>query len=124
MLPSNMQWILTMKIYTVAFLLVFSMTSQASCVVLLHGLARTSSSMEDLEKALVYEGFSVVNEGYPSREHSIETLADLAIRPALKLCPENMAVNFEVIKCETNFAVVKAFARSTHIKNEENKVQH
>tara|TARA_R100001369_G_scaffold25062_1_gene45896 strand:+ start:63 stop:461 length:399 start_codon:yes stop_codon:yes gene_type:complete len=24
---------------------------------------------------------------------------------------ENMAVNFEVIKCETNFAVVKAFAR-------------
>jgi len=104
-----------MKIYTVAFLLVFSMTSQASCVVLLHGLARTSSSMEDLEKALVHEGFSVVNEGYPSREHSIETLADLAIRPALKLCPENMAVNF--VTHSLGGILVRQYLSNQDIKN-------
>ena len=70
------------------------MGSQASCVVLLHGLARTASSMETLERALVREGFSPINEGYPSREHSIELLAELAIKPALEKCPKDMIVNF------------------------------
>jgi len=70
------------------------MGSQASCVVLLHGLARTPSSMETLEKALIRDGFSPINEGYPSREHSIELLAELAIKPALEKCPKDMSVNF------------------------------
>jgi pimeloyl-ACP methyl ester carboxylesterase len=83
-----------MKLMSLAFLLCFSMGSQASCVVLLHGLARTPSSMETLEKALIREGFSPINEGYPSREHSIELLAELAIKPALEKCPKDMSVNF------------------------------
>lgn len=70
------------------------MTTQASCVVLLHGLARSTGSMEVLENSLLKEGFFPINDGYPSREHPIEQLAELAIKPALEKCPKEMDVNF------------------------------
>lgn len=83
-----------MKLILLAFLLVFSNSVQASCVILLHGLARTNSAMEPLENALKEEGFLPINEGYPSREYPIEQLAEIAIRPALEKCPKGEKVNF------------------------------
>ena len=56
------------------------------CVILLHGLARTSSSMEDMEEALRDAGYNVVNDSYPSREHPIEELAPLAVEAGLEAC--------------------------------------
>lgn len=56
------------------------------CVILLHGLARTSKSMLPLEEQLRAQGYVVVNEGYPSREFPIATLAEKAIAPALANC--------------------------------------
>jgi len=44
-------------------------------VVLLHGLIRSPASINKMGKALEAEGYKVVNIGYPSREHRIETLA-------------------------------------------------
>jgi len=49
------------------------------CVVLLHGLARTTRSMAVLEKRLTDSGYTVRNVGYPSREHSIDSLARMAV---------------------------------------------
>ena len=45
------------------------------CVILLHGLARTEASMRPLERVLEAEGYTVINEGYPSRHRSIRALA-------------------------------------------------
>ncbi|MCV6625605.1 MAG: alpha/beta hydrolase [Cellvibrionaceae bacterium] len=64
------------------------------CVVLLHGLARSPSSMSLMDKALVKAGFSTVNQGYPSRDYPIEVLADQAIDTALSKCPAQSRVNF------------------------------
>jgi pimeloyl-ACP methyl ester carboxylesterase len=83
-----------MKLITTVFLLCLSVDIQASCVILLHGLARTSDSMDVLEKALLKEGFSTVNDGYPSRDHPVELLADLAIKSAIEICPTGADVNF------------------------------
>ena len=60
--------------------------ASGDCVILLHGMARTSSSMVEMEEALSEEGYMVVNESYPSREHPIEVLAPLAINAGLKKC--------------------------------------
>jgi triacylglycerol lipase len=46
-------------------------------VVLLHGLARTSSSMEVMATALSSEGYQVWNMDYPSRKYSIPELAKI-----------------------------------------------
>ncbi len=62
-------------------------------MILLHGLARTASSMEKLEFSLQKENFHVVNLGYPSRDHSIQELSAIAITPALEQC-SNRQFNF------------------------------
>jgi len=56
------------------------------CVVLLHGLARTSLSMERMKWALEDDGYRVANVDYPSRELPIEELAPLAVEAGLEEC--------------------------------------
>jgi triacylglycerol lipase len=56
------------------------------CVVLLHGLARTSASMNVMQKALTESGYRVVNVEYPSRELPIEQLAPLAVGEGIDEC--------------------------------------
>lgn len=68
------------KVFTV-FCLVF-VTSQVYAVpiervVLLHGLARTSNSMNKLERYLSGQGYRVVNIDYPSRKFPISQLAKI-----------------------------------------------
>lgn len=58
---------------------------RAECVVLLHGLARTETSMRVLQEALQYVGFTVVNQSYPSTEAPIEELVD-AVGLAVEKC--------------------------------------
>lgn len=54
------------------------------CVVLLHGLARTSRSMRELQEALSAEGFAVLNIDYPSTRYPVQTLSDKHIKPAVE----------------------------------------
>ena len=69
------------------FALVLPLSVAASeCVVLLHGLARVSNSMAELERKLGRSGFDVVNINYPSRRHEIDVLADDAIGRGVSAC--------------------------------------
>mgnify|MGYP001086433325 CR=1 FL=1 len=66
------------------FFQMFSITMKASDgVILLHGLCRSASSMDRIAKALDNSGFIVVNQGYLSRNGTIEALSELAIHEAL-----------------------------------------
>lgn len=55
----------------------------ADTVVLLHGLGRGAWSMKRIEWALEDAGYRVVNFGYPSRDFTVETLADDVLAPML-----------------------------------------
>ena len=59
--------------------------ARADCVVLLHGLARTETSMVIMEESLRAAGFSVVNKGYPSTKAPIEDLV-AQVGPAVAAC--------------------------------------
>ncbi len=50
--------------------------------------------MESLADAIADEGFDVVNVDYPSREHSIEALAPIAVHKGLGGCPVDTTVHF------------------------------
>ena len=67
---------------------------QKDCVVLLHGLARTAFSMRKIKTALNADDYQVVNESYPSRKYPIETLADLAVEPAVESCANAPKIHF------------------------------
>ena len=56
------------------------------CVVLLHGLARTSLSMELMAWSLEDRGYRIANVDYPSRDYRIEELAPIAIEAGLGEC--------------------------------------
>ena len=56
------------------------------CVVLLHGLARTSTSMNKMEQALQKDGFETANIDYPSRHHTVEELAEIAVLDGVQQC--------------------------------------
>ena len=58
------------------------------CVILLHGLARTDSSMNSMERALVQSGYYTVNYHYPSRKQTIQKLAEIEVPKAISACPE------------------------------------
>jgi len=75
------------------FLLV-SAPVAADCVILLHGLARTSVAMAPMAEVLSTRGFQVVNVDYPSREKPIEELAPLAVKKGLAQCAPEQTVNF------------------------------
>lgn len=84
----------TKRLILFFILMCVSLSVHATCVILLHGLARTNSSMGKLEKQLTEEGFRVVNLGYPSRDYVIEQLAKRAINPALEECKSEKTVSF------------------------------
>lgn len=78
------------RIVVLSMLLLVSCTVRADadgdCVILLHGLARTSASMEDMAEALTESGYRVANVDYSSRDHPIEQLAPMAIEKGIHLC--------------------------------------
>lgn len=83
-----------MKLIAIIIFILIPVHAYSSCVVLLHGLARSSSSMEKLEDALQKENFQTVNVKYPSRDYPIEVLAERAIAPALEQCAPDGGINF------------------------------
>lgn len=59
---------------------------RGECVVLLHGLARTSASLTIMEEALEANGYRTVNRTYPSTEMPLGDLVDIAVPPSVAEC--------------------------------------
>ncbi len=60
--------------------------SLGECVILLHGMARSYHSMDEMQERLLAEGYHTVNQGYPSTSDPIETIAGEYFPAALKRC--------------------------------------
>ena len=72
------------RLFPVLFLLLTASNALATeGVVLLHGLSRSSASLEKIEDALTKAGYVVVNEDYPSRTAPIAQLSQQAIDASL-----------------------------------------
>ena len=61
------------------------------CVILLHGLSRSSRSMEKMEQALIRAGYSTANIDYPSRTMKIQDLTMLAGTEGINQCRDKGA---------------------------------
>lgn len=82
------------KIITILFFLLFPLNAYSSCVVLLHGLARTNSSMKKLASELQKENYQTINVSYPSRKFTIEELAESVVSSALEQCTAGKEIHF------------------------------
>jgi len=80
-------------------------------VVLLHGLARSSVSMNKLQKALEDKGFKTCNINYPSTKHRIEILAQEHILPKIKSCVGNLESSVNFVTHSMGGILVRYFAK-------------
>jgi len=82
------------KVILLLVLLLTGAPAMASeCVVLLHGLARTAMSMNKMERELAAAGYLTANIDYPSREHTVEELAELAVPQGIDACRSQEGVD-------------------------------
>jgi pimeloyl-ACP methyl ester carboxylesterase len=84
----------TVKLFALLSLLVSTQLMANECVILLHGLARSDSSMKTMEAELNNAGYTAINYDYPSTQYPVEKLANDAISDALSKCPEQSTVHF------------------------------
>lgn len=89
MLPS----LRSMRLLAIALILLPS-AAPAECVILLHGLARTSFSLSVMDESLQANGYQTVNPGYASTTDTIGELANETIPAAIEQCGANRPVHF------------------------------
>jgi len=82
------------KLFALLTLLVSTQLMANECVILLHGLARSDSSMKTMAAELNNVGYTAINYDYPSTQHPVEKLAYDAISDALSQCLEQSTVHF------------------------------
>lgn len=76
-----------------ALLLCDGLAQADDCVVLLHGLMRSSTSMNPMQRELDSAGFLTANIDYPSRDHTVEALAEIAVEEGLAACRANESID-------------------------------
>lgn len=81
-----MQLMRLVLLFALSVFLAGPVAAASGCVVLLHGLARTESSLLLIDEALKAQGYQVVNRGYPSRRDTIVELAEDTIPRAVAEC--------------------------------------
>lgn len=81
--------------FAILLLLFVANAPQAQeCVVLLHGMARSHASMNKLAEALEAEHYQVINEGYPSTDFDIATLAEDYVGKTIRGCASAEKLHF------------------------------
>lgn len=86
-----------MNLRFISFILIFLMAVEihaSDSVVLLHGLARTSKSMDRVGHHLTEQGFQVVNIGYPSTKYPVEVLAQMVADRIAQIDAGNGKIHF------------------------------
>lgn len=88
-----------------------------TCVVLLHGLARTSDSMEKMADALTGAKFTAVNIDYESRSATISVLAHDAVSRGLDACRKQQSDNINFVTHSLGGILVRQYLSEFHIEN-------
>jgi hypothetical protein len=94
-----------------------SQASQSECVILLHGMGRTSFSLSDIKAALQEENFYVWNESYPSLSQPVEVLSAPAIEGGLAYCQGNQAQRIHFVTHSLGGIIVRYYLQDHKIEN-------
>src|SRR5438309_2043997 len=78
-------------------------------VILLHGLCRTSRSMEPMRRALSQAGYVVTNLDYPSRTGTVEELSESVIGTALEDCRLHGATKIHFVTHSLGGILVRSY---------------
>ncbi|MDH5544990.1 MAG: alpha/beta hydrolase [Gammaproteobacteria bacterium] len=94
-----------------ALLLICIPSFASECVVLLHGLARTADSMKTMEARLSAEAFIVQNIDYPSRKHTVDELAEIAVGEGINKCESNATTKINFVTHSLGGILVRVYLK-------------
>ncbi len=86
--------------------------AETEVVVLLHGLARNSSSMSRLARSLESAGYRVCNLSYPSRKHPIEKLTNEFVAAKVRACVSGATLPVNFVTHSLGGIIVRQLAAS------------
>ena len=107
-----------MRLFLLLIILIFSTPAFAvedECVILLHGLGRTSSSMLRVELRLEEEGYLVWSRSYPSRKKTIEELTPV-VGEAVDYCRANEAKKIHFVTHSMGGILVRQYFQNNDVK--------
>jgi len=81
-------------------------------IILLHGLARSKSSMQTLEKNLIQSGYSVLNLDYPSRKQTIQNLVEKHLIKAIETCQKQEAKTIHFVTHSMGGILVRYYLKN------------
>ncbi|WP_144394930.1 esterase/lipase family protein [Pleionea sediminis] len=87
------------------------------CVILLHGLVRTSGSMWWFSRQLKQNGFKTVNTGYFSMSNRIDALAESTIPKAISDCNQYKSQHISFLTHSMGGILVRSYLQSHKIEN-------
>lgn len=114
-MKSNIRYLLIVCLLLNA-VLVFA-DENNECAILLHGMGRTSLSMDPIETALIEEGYHVWNNSYPSLTQSVEEIAAPAIEAGLEFCNSKQASRVSFITHSLGGIIVRYYLQDHQIDN-------
>ena len=82
------------KLTVILLLLIPNFVTAKECVALLHGLARTTSSMQKMANEFEKQGYEVANISYPSRKYEVKELTNIAMDKVLSQCTDAEKIHF------------------------------
>jgi triacylglycerol lipase len=91
--------------------------SQKEQVILLHGLCRSSRSMDAMARALTQAGYKVWNIDYPSRTALIAQLAESAVGQAVADCERDGATKINFVTHSLGGILVRQYLANHTITN-------
>ena len=84
-------------------------THERECVILVHGMMRSASSMKGVDEFLRSRGYETVNLEYPTTRDSIERIAELYIAPAVAQCRERRCEKIHFVTHSMGGLVVRRY---------------
>lgn len=109
-----------------SFFFVFSQSSKPAplqsgkdkgYVILLHGLARSSRSMNKIEESLSDDGYIVFNVDYPSTEHSVEYLANNVLDEVIARCNTGSGRKINFVTHSLGGIIVRYYLKNHKLAN-------
>lgn len=100
-------------------LFIFAKNSMAAqeCVILLHGLGRTSFSMSAMASYLTKSNYIVINQHYPTTRKSIEALAEESVNLMVRQCQKYKPKKINFVTHSLGGVVLRAYLQNNEIPN-------